>query len=189
MSLAVMTMLSAPRQADSNGAGGLEGLWDNEDDSLKIPDFHFDWGVAKDKTTTEMGLDIESALGALNITQTAVKASRNIRLSTSTSTKTGTTPPLQTHSAQSSISSVHVMSITDTSSATASSLFPSPSNPSIPMNSRSLSSHGSESGGSDNGRQGRTYGQRNFQRIASAPLTRQTYAGPDASAVLEDISV
>jgi hypothetical protein len=70
--------------------------WENEDESFEVPDFHFDWGVAKEKTREMQRLEALS-LG---------------------------TPPPRPPSGQSSASSGHLL--TDASTATASSFIPTP---------------------------------------------------------------
>lgn len=178
-------------EAGPSHSGALEGIyWDNEDDSFEVPDFHFDWGVAKEKTRTEMGMGSDNGLDRLHISQTTHKATSQIEDRYPARTKTDTPSPMRhPNSAQSSASSAHVMSLTDASTASSSSLFPTPPNPILPMDARSLLSRTSEAGGSGSGRPGRTYGVRGFQRVVSAPLTHQKYEARGIGAASDDISV
>lgn len=182
-----------PSADDTSGKkdDGVEDLfWDNEDDSFEVPDFHFDWGVAKEKTWTDMRSGIGDGLSNLGSTG---KESTGARKSTARNTitpRTDTTPPSRAPpSTQSSSSSAHIMSLTDTSTASTTSLLPTPPNSSGSENSRSASSQGSASGGTGGARTGRIYASRNFQRVVSAPLTRQTNDIDTLDTRVDDIDV
>ncbi len=177
--------------ANLDNAGALEGLYsDNEDESFEVPDFHFDWGVAKEKTRTEMGSRVENNLEALTLSHLAVGETRRVPSAEMAIPRADTTPPPRPlQSTQSSSSSAHIMSLTDASTASASSMIPTPPNPNSATNSGALSSHGSESSASGGGHPGRMYGVRSFQRVVSAPLTRQRYEGERVVAANDDISV
>ena len=184
---------STARRANENDAAGLDELyWDNEDDSFEVPDFHFDWGVAKEKEKirAEMGSGVEDNLQALVLDQTGKGIVRHLPPSVPYPGKNDGTPPSRLpHSPQSSASSGHILSLTDASSASASSLFPTPPNPSVPTKSHSASSQASGSSDSSSGRPGRTYGGRSFQRVVSAPLTRQRCEDGHQRADTDDKSV
>ena len=182
--------------ADENGPNsgkGVEGLyWDNEDESFEVPDFHFDWGVTKEKekTSTNMNMGLESRLEDLNLVQIVVPALRQSQESDVISVLANATPPLRyAHSERSSASSARVMSFDDASKASASTPLPTPPNSSAPLASRSMSSRQPDTGGSGSGQSGRMYGARNFQRVVSAPLTRQKYEFEGINSSADDTNV
>lgn len=179
---------SADETVPKDGRGLEDLYWDNEDESFEVPDFHFDWGVAKEKTKMEMDVGLEDGLRSLGLD--AVPLGKSAGQPDPIGSKTDTTPPSRgPHSAQSSTSSAHVMSMTDASTASASSLLPTPPNPGETAITRSISSQDSESSGSSGGQPGRTYASRSFQRVVSAPLARQRYEGELPHTGLDDISV
>ncbi len=158
--------LTIANSIGESGGNEIEKLyWNDEDESFEVPDFHFDWGVIKDKTKTEDDAR-GSSLSSLRI------SSRKIDKHT-TPPVNNTTPISQTRSGPSSASSAQILSLTDASTASASSLIPTPPAEGISLGGRSSSSHvsgGSKSG--DLGSLGRSYGTRTFQRVVSAPLAR-----------------
>jgi serine/threonine-protein kinase TTK/MPS1 len=105
------------------------------------------------------------------------------------------TPPQYGHrqpgSAQSSGSSARVVSLTDASTASASSMVPTPPYAASHLSRASLSSHhsgGSGSGNSGDRPLGRTYSSRPFQRHVSAPIDRNRLSGEN-SKDNDDVSV
>ena len=182
----------ADENSPDSGKGSEGFHWDIEDESfeVQVPDFHFDWGVAKEKTSTDMKCGLESRLEDLNLVRISGPPSRHTQESDAIPLLANATPPLRyTHSEHSSASSAHLMSLTDSSSASASSLFPTPPNSGALLPSRSVSSRESDIGGGDSGRGRRVYGARSFQRVVSAPLTRQKYESEAIGLSADDTSV
>jgi serine/threonine-protein kinase TTK/MPS1 len=157
---------------------------------LPDPQFHFDWenetdkqdvgdqarGAVNGRSRKEPVDKVEAGLARLGLGH--VPKSR----STSDYRYSATPPGSSSISAHSSASSAHLL--TDASTASGSSLVPTPPN-GAPLHSRSASSHVSGSGGSDAGRTGKVYGGRQFQRVVSAPLTRSR----EGQSEVDDISV
>ena len=146
--------------------------WINDEDSFEVPDFHFDWGVTKEKVETSSTKALSKHLASLDINRASSKAVGSTATPPQLKNRYGTvnTPPLKvTSSAQSSASSAHILSLTDASTASASSMVPTPPNLTSATSSRSLTSlvQEPEAGPS------RPYGARTFQRVVSAPLTRR----------------
>lgn len=127
-----------------------------DEDSLEFvnPDFHYPW-LAVDATSKS---ESESKPPSSRSRDPYVPAA--------------STPPPLTHSAHSSASSARALSLTDASTASASSLAPTP-----PDNVRSSLS-GSTSGSTD---RPKVYGARRFQRVVSAPVSRPAEAEPDTN--------
>ncbi|KAK4686898.1 serine/threonine-protein kinase TTK/MPS1, partial [Tremellales sp. Uapishka_1] len=144
--------------------------WDNADESFELPDFHYDWETSKGKKPEVEAVARETS----RLAEVSLNRFPNTLRRSPSHPAAGTPPSRTTPSAQSSASSAHVMSLTDGSSVSASSFVPTPPNAGILVEGRSVSSQGS--GGSGSGGTGRSYGgARKFQRVVSAPLTRQRY--------------
>ncbi|OCF72575.1 TTK protein kinase [Kwoniella mangroviensis CBS 8886] len=172
--------------------GGLKELWNDDEDSLEVqvPDFHFDWELEKGNKGIGQASENEPpvsrfsslSLGKINSRPNSLSPPpAGILSSSSTNTRT-TPPPRNIHSARSSLSSVQVASLTDASTATGSPLIPTPPGSGFSSGTRSSSSHHLDSGGSGSGSgsSSRIYGgSRRFQRVVSAPVTRQKYEGDD----------
>ncbi|WWC91347.1 uncharacterized protein L201_006290 [Kwoniella dendrophila CBS 6074] len=169
--------------SSSTNAGGLKNLWNEDDESfeVQVPDFHFDWGVDKglketDNTSTDAApiqrfssLDISKKIPS-RPTSLSPPASQP---GSSFSQAKATPPPRYNKSARSSLSSVNAAALTDASTASGSSLVPTPPGIGFSSGTRSISSQNLDSGGSGTGGSGRIYGGgRKFQRVVSAPITR-----------------
>ncbi|WWD21061.1 hypothetical protein CI109_105542 [Kwoniella shandongensis] len=148
-------------------SGSTKDVWpDGVDDlsaEIELPSFNFDWALdkeAKSKTGPEAATELMSSLSIKSVASGSV----------SPPPSSSTPPPRHSHSARSSLSSAHITSLTDASTASASSLVPTPPGSGISQSGRSMSSQNIDSGGS--GSSGRMYGGRRFQRVVSAPLSR-----------------
>ncbi|WVR09171.1 hypothetical protein IAU60_006233 [Kwoniella sp. DSM 27419] len=150
--------------------------WANDDDSIEVevPDFYYDWGVEKDTKANSKSTDERrgAAAPAATLTASADQHARSESLSSPVHVppRLKATPPSRDiHSSRSSMSSANILSLTDASTASASSMVPTP-----PGSSGSVESHlisrntpaESSSAGS-----GRMYGSRRYQRVVSAPVT------------------
>jgi serine/threonine-protein kinase TTK/MPS1 len=138
---------------------------DNEDDSFEVPDFHFDWGVTKERIRAEEALS--AAGGALGRLQLEEAIGRGQTPPTSSGPLGQSTPLGPTISTHSSASSVHVMGLTDASTAA--------------ISNRSLSSQVDSGGSSSSSIKPRMYGGRTFHRVVSAPLDRPRFSGDPQS--------
>jgi serine/threonine-protein kinase TTK/MPS1 len=159
----------------------LQDLWENEDESFEIPDFHFDWGIKKDKVPQSISVNgISSSFSKLRLSQ-----ARQTSLSESTYGNPKPTPPAAStpQSAHSSASSARIAGLTDASTASASSLVPTPPSASFSHSARSISRSGDEAGS-----QAPIFG-RQFQRVVSAPITRSRYESLEAPMVGDEADV
>lgn len=183
------TSMSTPvqrKQVSRHGPGVLNGedsqdlalYWDNEDDSFEVPDFHFDWGVAaKEKSTLEAGTS--SSIAALSL--------EDFDHHSSDAKSVRDTPPSQSgHSNQSSTTSSHILSLTDASTASTSSLVPTPPSDNVPLGSRAAT-RSDITGGS--GQSSKSYSSRRFQRVVSAPIARGKHEENKHELDLDDLSV
>nr|XP_019047916.1 TTK protein kinase [Kwoniella bestiolae CBS 10118]OCF26846.1 TTK protein kinase [Kwoniella bestiolae CBS 10118] len=177
-----------PSMSASINNGQLNSLWNEDDESfeVQVPDFNFDWklekgGKGKGKSNPTVDEPPVSRFSSISLGKTK---SRPSSLSppppelASSNHARATPPPRQSQSARSSLSSVQVASLTDASTASASSLVPTPPGSGFSSGVRSSSSQHLDSGGSGSGSgsSGRIYGAgRRFQRVVSAPVTRQKY--------------
>ncbi|WWD06607.1 hypothetical protein V865_004700 [Kwoniella europaea PYCC6329] len=170
--------------------GGLKELWNDDEDSfeVQVPDFHFDWELEKGNGGKSQGTVDEPPVSRFSAMSLGKTDSRPGSLSpppagiSSSSNARTTPPPRNIHSARSSLSSVQVASLTDASTATGSPLIPTPPGSGFSSGVRSSSSHHLDSGGSGSGSgsSSRIYGgSRRFQRVVSAPVTRQKYEGDE----------
>ena len=159
---------------------GIEGLyWDNEDDSFEVPDFHFDWGMSKEKSTSPSGApkalhnQVKPSISLPDHSERPSPPDHALQ-------KHGTPASHSGQSASSSASSDHLLSRTDASSFSSSSPAPTPPGSLI---SRSLSGYRLEdgSGGIVCGREPKTIGTRNFQRVVSAPISAQVNSESNAA--------
>ncbi|ORY26275.1 hypothetical protein BCR39DRAFT_541804 [Naematelia encephala] len=141
-------------------------FWEN-DDSFEVPDFHFDWGVAKDNKEKP----VDRGLRTLRL------ETRVVRDESPLSSGAGNTPSSQgTQSMQSSASSGHILSSTNASATSSASLAPSPPHgersfrhPTSPSRAGQLDRGGEQSNPRSN---------RAFNRVVSAPLSRASrYSG------------
>lgn len=164
--------------------------WINDEDSFEMPDFHFDWGVTKEKAQTSAAKVLSKQLASLDINRVSTKALISSATTTTPPQAKGryatiNTPPLKgASSAQSSASSAHILSLTDASTASASSMVPTPPNLASATSSRSLASFVQEPEAGPS----RPYGTRPFQRVVSAPLTRRREDIPTHALDRHDLS-
>jgi serine/threonine-protein kinase TTK/MPS1 len=141
---------------------------ENEDDSFEVPDFHFDWGVSKEKAKADGARELQEQMGILQLDRLRVPREQTPPY---TAPDTHSTPQQPSGSAQSSASSIHVLALTDASTAFGSSLVPTPPGMEMPPLDRYSSLH-QNAGSSGSSAAGRTYGGRSFHRVVSAPLAR-----------------
>ncbi|WRT68921.1 uncharacterized protein IL334_005903 [Kwoniella shivajii] len=177
--------------SSSSSKADVDNLWNQDDESfeVQVPDFHFDWGVEKGipEAKTESAQHVPFAkFSSLSIKSNPSRLSSisppGPSIAPISTSARSTPPPRLTHSARSSLSSAHVSSLTDASTASASSLAPTPPGSGLSVEVPSAFSHNLEADGSGNGSgsgsgsggSGRIYGGgRKFQRVVSAPITRQ----------------
>ncbi|WWC73223.1 uncharacterized protein I206_107189 [Kwoniella pini CBS 10737] len=181
-----------PIMSSSNKSGELS-IFNEIDDSfeVEVPDFHFDWKLDKDKVSAEKSASASRKSPSTHFASMSISESSNrpsslsppSHVSVISAASRATPPPRSSHSARSSLSSAQVTSLTDASTASGSSLAPTPPGSGFSIGTRSASSHGLDSGGSASGSGGsqRIYGAggRKFQRVVSAPIGRSKYEGDD----------
>jgi len=148
--------------------------WAKEDDSFEVPNFHFDWGVAKEKTSTSTTSHIGRRPSTRDQSSVMGKVARVPEGNVTNLPAISHTPPstLWTSGPSSAGSSQH-RDRSSSSDHKSSSSYDSPAELAAMARLRSSShvaNESSDSGGSGTG--GRMYGARTFQRVVSAPLTR-----------------
>lgn len=126
---------------------------EDADDSIEVgvPDFHFDWSKIEGK--------VKNIADDQPLTSLQRNASPDVAVALMA------TPPPASASAHSSTSSNHILTLTDASTVSASSLVPTPPEPA------SINHYGRAGGAvSHEKSSSRTYGGRTFQRVVSAPM-------------------
>ncbi|KAK8843418.1 hypothetical protein IAR55_007075 [Kwoniella newhampshirensis] len=152
---------------------------------IDIPSFNFDWALDKEaKSGNSITTKSETDQASRLIASMSIKSGTSSLASPPSSS---TPPPRLSHSARSSLSSAHLASLTDASTASASSLVPTPPGSGVSMREYAIQSHNTDSGGS--GGSGRMYGGRRFQRVVSAPLSRQKPDADDMTAATAETSM
>jgi serine/threonine-protein kinase TTK/MPS1 len=165
------TMPAAVRQADlGSDFDNLKLESEDESFEVQVPDFHFDWGVITDDKAATMIVEekhgFQSRISALSGRQ--AHASERWGARPTPSDNMNTPPPGRAGSpAYSSASSAHIMGLTDASTASGSSLVPTPPYASLGRGYMPRISGASE--GDDSAQPERI---RRFQRVVSAPVTR-----------------
>lgn len=187
--------LGALVSTDALWRGGDTVDEEDEDDDVQVPDFHYRWISEEEKEKLKAKADRskspntaapppppqQSTTSSRSMLSSLGRPTGSARSYSHSSVNEHHTPPhqygrpAQTGSAQSSSSSKRVASLTDASTASASSMVPTPPYAASHHSRTSLSSQGSGSGGVNSGDRpaARTYSSRPFQRHVSAPVARR----------------
>ena len=180
------TFLPDLYRGDANIHKIVENLYGGDEEEsfeVEVPDFHFDWGVAKEKTSTEVKIGVEKDMEGLNILQDdASRAETDYKHENEhhrNHTSTPSRPPRPIRSSTSSVNEIPHISDTSNGSTSTAQLSPPPYLDDFNRggsSSRAQSLEGymveSESSSSGESRFARTYASRNFQRVVSAPVSR-----------------
>ncbi|KAK1922453.1 kinase-like domain-containing protein [Papiliotrema laurentii] len=146
--------------------------WDKEDEeSFEVPDFHFDWGVAKEKPQADPGGGNEHPGKIDRAVNRHLAQSRTVQQSRPSSQ---TPPSALSHSTVASASTSHLLESRQASSsprdAPGSNAIVFDGSGSTRFRSTSIAEDMASSSGS--GGSGRIYGARSFQRVVSAPVQK-----------------
>jgi serine/threonine-protein kinase TTK/MPS1 len=146
--------------------------WDKEDEeSFEVPDFHFDWGVAKEKPQADPGGGKEHPGKIDRAVNRHLAQSRTVQQSRPSSQ---TPPSALSHSTVASASTSHLLESRQASSsprdAPGSNAIVFDGSGSTRFRSTSIAEDMASSSGS--GGSGRIYGARSFQRVVSAPVQK-----------------